>query len=884
MAGVASFSHKEYNHSHNQSAANNSYIEKTYIMDINCPHCAAKIEHKINELEEVINASFSLMTKQLKVKAANPDALLDQMRKIADDIEPGTTIEVIEEDKPEFIERTYIIDNIDCANCAAEVEEALNKIPEVKQATLTFLTKQLKVVAKDPDALLETLRTVADKTEPGTTIMPKVEASSSEVPAGYQQKIYTIENIDCANCAAEVEEALNGMPEVYKATLTFATQQLKVVAKNPDAILDKMREVADKTEPGTTIVPRKDIRELTAKKSTGFFSKENIPLMEIIAGAILFVIGEFTSLVPENYLLALYIVAYIILGGKIVKTAVTNLFRGNVFDENFLMSIATLGAFFIAQYPEAVGVMLFYRIGEYFEDRATEKSRSQIMQAVDLRPETVNLVQANGETSVVPAKEAKVGDVLLVRAGDRIPVDGIVLDGESRVDTSPVTGEPVPVKIEPNSVVTSGCLNISGTIKMRVDKPLSESMVSRILSSVENAAANKPKIDRFITRFARVYTPIVVIVAALTAIVPSLITGNWQHWVYTALTFLVISCPCALVLSVPLAFFSGIGAGSRKGILFKGGISLEALKNIKAIVMDKTGTLTKGDFTVKSIHPTGDYTSDKLLKICASCETNSTHPIAVSVVNAAKHQDLTLDAVTKSDEIAGEGLVCQLNNDEVLCGNKRLMARYQINLPQDLPVSSDTQIFIAINKQFAGYILIGDTIKPDAKDTIQKLNSLNLSTVMLTGDNENSAYAVANTVGIKEVHAKLLPEGKLDELSQIRKNHGNVLFVGDGINDAPILAGADVGAAMGSGADAAIEAADVVFMNSKVDAILQAIHISRNTISIAWQNVVFALVVKIAIMLFGLAGYASMWAAVFADTGVAILCILNSIRILYKKY
>lgn len=500
MAGVASFSHKEHNHSHahshehhEHSAADKQYIEKTYIMDINCPHCAAKIEHKINELEQVISANFSLMTKKLKVKAENPDALLEQMRKIADDIEPGTTIEVIAEEQPEFVERTYIIDNIDCANCAAEVEEALNKIPEVEKATLTFLTKQLKVVAKDPDALLDTLRQVADKTEPGTTIMPKVDESASDVPAGYIQKIYTIENIDCANCAAEVEEALNEMPEVYQATLTFATQQLKVVAKNPDAILDKMRQVADKTEPGTTIVPRKDIRELTAKKSTGFFSKENIPLMEIIGGAILFVIGEFTSLVPENYLLYLYIVAYIILGGQIVKTAVTNLFRGNVFDENFLMSIATLGAFFIAQYPEAVGVMLFYRIGEYFEDRATEKSRSQIMQAVDLRPETVNLIQDNGETVVLPAKEAKVGDVLLVRAGDRIPVDGMVLDGESRVDTSPVTGEPVPVKIEPNSVVTSGCLNISGTIKMRVEKPLSDSMVSRILSSVENAAANKPK-------------------------------------------------------------------------------------------------------------------------------------------------------------------------------------------------------------------------------------------------------------------------------------------------------------------------------------------------------------------------------------------------------
>ncbi len=875
-----------HEHHHEHTSADSTYQEKIYIVDnIDCANCAAKVEAKLNDIPEIHQASLSFFTKQLKITAKNPDELLETIRRVADETEPGITIMPNEfnNTSTELIEKIYIVDNIDCANCAAEVEEALNKIPEVHQATLTFFTKQLKIVAKDPDSLLGTIRAVADKTEPGTTIMPRQE--TNDVPAGYSAKIYSIENIDCANCAAEVEEALNKIPEVYSATLTFATKQLKVVAQNPDAILETMRKVADKTEPGTTIVPRKDIKELTKPKSQSLLNKENIPLIEIISGAILFIIGEFTSIIPEQYILYLYIIAYIILGGKIVKTAVTNLFRGNVFDENFLMSIATLGAFAIAEYPEAVGVMLFYRIGEYFEHRATEKSRTQIMEAIDLRPETVNLVDSNGAITVVSAQQAKIGDILLVRAGDRIPVDGIVIDGESRVDTSPVTGEPVPVKIEANSSVTSGCLNISGVIKMRVEKPLSESMVTRILSSVENAAATKPKIDRFITRFARIYTPIVVAVAAITAIVPSLITGNWEHWIYTALTFLVISCPCALVLSVPLAFFSGIGAGSRKGILFKGGISLEAIKNVKAIIMDKTGTLTKGSFTVKKVNPTIDYTSSELLKICASCETYSTHPIAVSIVNEAKDKDLTLIPLLQSDEIAGEGLVCTLENkDHILCGNKRLMQRYQIELPKENAAHADTEIFIAVNNIYAGSIIIGDTIKEDAKSTIQKLKQLGLVTAMLTGDNENSANAVAKTVGIDEVHAKLLPDGKLNELSNIRQKYGNVLFVGDGINDAPILAGADVGAAMGSGADAAIEAADVVFMNSKVDAILQAIHISRNTISIAWQNVVFALVVKIAIMLLGLAGFASMWAAVFADTGVSILCILNSIRILYKKF
>ena len=419
---------------------------------------------------------------------------------------------------------------------------------------------------------------------------------------------------------------------------------------------------------------------------------------------------------------------------------------------------------------------------------------------------------------------------------------------------------------------------------MRVDKILSESMVSRILQSVENAAANKPKIDRFITRFARIYTPIVVAIAAITAIIPSLITGNWEYWIYTALTFLVISCPCALVLSVPLAFFSGIGRGSRQGILFKGGLAIEALKNIKTIVMDKTGTITEGSFKVKEINPTEKHSAKELLSYCASAEKFSTHPIATSIVNEAINQQITLQTAQENQEIAGEGLVCKINNQNILCGNKRLMKRFNIALPDDIKNSASTEIFIAINNEYAGSIIIGDTIKKDAKTTIQKLKSLGLVTAMLTGDNEHTAHAVANEVGIDKVHAKLLPDGKLEKLSSLRSEYGNVFFVGDGINDAPILAGADVGAAMGSGADAAIEAADVVFMNSKVHSILQAINISRDTLKIAWQNVVFAIAVKVLIMVLGLAGYASMWAAVFADTGVAMICILNSIRILYKKY
>ena len=530
-------------------------------------------------------------------------------------------------------QKAYSI-NIHCANCAAKIERKINELSDVDNATISILTKQLTLTAKNPDELLPTIQKIADKIEPGTIISQLEENTSN-----YKEKIYLIENLDCANCGAKIEKKLNELPEIKSAQLTFATKKLKIVAQNPDVLLPQINKIANSIENGVKIINADEASSKSHQNTKKFFDEKTIDIIEIVFGAILFVIGEFTSLVPDQYTLYLYIVAYLILGFHVLKTAITNLFHGNVFDENFLMSIATLGAFAIKEYPEAVGVMLFYRIGEYFEERATEKSRSQIMDAVDLRPETVNLLHGD-KISVISAHEAKVGDILLVRAGDRIPVDGIVIEGESRLDTSPVTGEPVPIKIAPNSSITSGCLNISGAIKMKVEKPLSESMVSRILQAVENAAANKPKIDKFITRFARIYTPIVVLVATLTAIIPSLITGDWEHWIYTALTFLVISCPCALVLSVPLAFFSGIGSGSKQGILFKGGLALEALKNIKTIVMDKTGTLTHGNFTVKTINPANNYTKEELLSLCASCEKISSHPIAISIINEATKQKL----------------------------------------------------------------------------------------------------------------------------------------------------------------------------------------------------------------------------------------------------
>ena len=598
--------------------------------------------------------------------------------------------------------------------------------------------------------------------------------------------------------------------------------------------------------------------------------------MPLLIGAGAFAVG----LVLEHFGLGLaaklvFLGAYLSLGMPVLRTALGNLAKGHVFDENFLMSIATLGAFCINEFPEAVGVMLFYRVGEYFEHRAVEQSRSQIMEAVDLRPETV--LRVHGKIAhAIPAEDAQVGDILLVRPGDRIPLDATVLSGESRIDTAPITGEPVPVSAKPGDAVTSGCINLSGQLTLRVEKPLAESMVTRILDSVENAAASKPQIDRFITRFARVYTPAVVVIAAATAIIPSLVTGDWNYWVYTALSFLVMSCPCALVLSVPLAFFSGIGVGSKRGILFKGGASIEALAGVKAVALDKTGTVTKGDFTVQRMDG-----SEALLALCASCEQYSTHPIAVSIVTSAREKGLVLRNPENLEELSGRGIRATVDGKTVLCGNHQLLEEQGVAF--DRPTSRGTLVLVAVDGKYQGYLAIADTIKPGAAQVTARLETMGITTAMLTGDDEAAAQAVAQNAGIREVHARLLPQEKLEVLQHIRQTHGATMFVGDGINDAPVLAGADVGAAMGSGADAAIEAADVVFMTTELDAVPESIAIARATQRIAWQNVIFALAIKALIMILGLLGHANMWMAVFADSGVAMLCVLNSIRMLYQK-
>lgn len=841
------------------------------------------------------------------------------------------------------MKRTYEFENLGCAHCAGKMEEKIGKLPEVESVNLSFPMKKMYVETSSED-LLPVIQKICTDIEPDVIVTEVLKKSSKKrkdeevheehcgcgceseheghehhhhhhhhdhdhehhhhhdeehcdcgccddddddegtIAAATKRQgngkatVFIVEKLGCAHCAGKMEEQVSHLPGVEAVNLTFATKQLRVWSDDAKALLPQIQDICTSIEPDVKVVIREDT--VRAQKEAKNNSEDNREYLELGIGIVLFIAGKIFESSKPVYSTACFLLAYLILGIKIVWTALRNISKGQVFDENFLMSIATIGAFGIGEYAEAVGVMLFYRIGELFEEKAVERSRSQIMDVIDMRPEVVNLVNEHGDVSVIDAEEAEIGDILLVRPGDRIPLDGVITDGETMIDTSPVTGEPVPISGFEGTEVTSGCLNTSGVIKIRVEKVLEESMVTRIMDSVENAAASKPKMDRFITRFSHVYTPFVVFMALATAIIPSIITGNWTHWVYTALTFLVISCPCALVLSVPLAFFSGIGAGSKIGILFKGGAALETLKDITSVVMDKTGTITKGNFKVQDVVTFGNVTRNELLSLAASCEESSTHPIAKSIMEAAKEENISYKTAESAKEIAGHGSVIKLDGSEVLAGNKKLMNQYHIAGEYKETTSYGTEVFLAKDGVLIGAVVIADTLKDDAKSAIASLKAQKLHTVMLTGDSESAANAIAEETGIDEVYSKLLPDEKLLKLQEQRTKHGAVMFVGDGINDAPVLAGADCGAAMGSGADAAIEAADVVFMTSSVEAIPQAIAIGKKASRIAWQNVVFALVVKALVMILGLLGFANMWMAVFADTGVAMLCVLNSIRAL----
>lgn len=685
----------------------------------------------------------------------------------------------------------------------------------------------------------------------------------------------TLEGLNCANCARKIEEKVGRMEGVKESNLNFTTTTLNVKLEKKvkeEHVINEIKKIVESLEPHVK-VEKKVYGKATIKKAK-FTVKSTL-----IIGAVLYlfaVIGDFQGTLG----LILFGASYLLIGGEVVLTAIKNIAKGQVFDENFLMTVATIGAFTINQYPEAVAVMLFYEIGETIQGYAVNKSRSSISSLMDIRADYANLI-INGKEKKVSPETVKVEDVILVKPGEKVPLDGVVIEGESFIDTSVLTGESVPRKIVPNDEILSGGINTSGLLKVKVTKKFGESTVSRILEMVENAASKKADTEKFITKFAKVYTPIVVVLAILIAVIPSIFIKDalFSTWLYRALVFLVVSCPCALVVSVPLGFFAGIGGASKKGVLVKGSNYLELLKDLETVVFDKTGTLTEGVFSVTEINTNG-IDKEKLIEVAAMAESFSNHPIAISIIKEYG-KEIDKEVIKDYKEILGRGIKAVINNEEVLVGNSKLMNEF--NILYNEVDSIGTVVYCAINGEFKGSIVISDKIKENAAEALINLKKAGVKkTVMLTGDNKKTAYKVGEKINIDEVHSELLPLDKVREVEELLKRsnkNGKLAFVGDGVNDAPVLARADIGIAMGGiGSDAAIEAADIVLMKDDINALVDAINISKKTNKILWQNIVFALGIKILVMVLGTFGIANMWTAVFADVGVTIIAIINSTR------
>ena len=608
-------------------------------------------------------------------------------------------------------------------------------------------------------------------------------------------------------------------------------------------------------------------------------------LWRIIIGAAVLATAVMLSLNNEWLQIALFIISYIIVGGDVVKRAVKDILKGQVFDENFLMSIATIGAFFIGEYPEGVAVMLFYQVGELFQSYAVGKSRKSIASLMDIRPDYAN-VKKGDELVKVDPDEVQIGDIIVIKAGEKIPLDGKVIEGSSMIDTSALTGESVPREVEVGSDILSGCININGVITAEVTKEFGESTVSKILDLVENASSKKSNSEQFITKFARYYTPVVVIIAVFLAIIPPLIIdgATFSDWIYRALAFLVVSCPCALVISIPLSFFGGIGGASKKGVLVKGSNYLEALAETEIVVFDKTGTLTKGVFNVQEIHPEG-VSKEELLELTAHAESYSNHPISLSLKRAYS-KEIDNGRISDVEEISGHGVIATVDGKKVMAGNIKLMK--MMDIPYFKGELIGTIVHVAVNNKYIGYIVIADEVKEDSAQAIKELKAANIKqTVMLTGDNKSIGSKVAKELGLDKVYAELLPADKVEKLEELfsqKSKKGKLAFVGDGINDAPVLARADIGIAMGGlGSDAAIEAADVVIMTDEPSKIATTMKISKKTLKIAHQNIVFAIGIKIIVLILSAFGITTMWAAIFADVGVTIIAVLNAFRALNVK-
>jgi Cd2+/Zn2+-exporting ATPase len=689
------------------------------------------------------------------------------------------------------------------------------------------------------------------------------------------RKEIKLDGLCCPNCAAKIERRAANLDGVKSAAVDVMTQKLTLAAADAARLPELLEEI---TQIAAQVEPSIRVSEFEERKPAGSAKNESeSPMKKILTGVgvILFAAGMMFDF-SKRAELVIFLASYLLIGGEVILSAVKNISKGQVFDENFLMSVATIGAFAIGEYPEGAAVMLFYQVGEAFQQYAVGRSRKSITALMDIRPDFAN-IKTGDEIRRVAPEEVLVGDIIIVKPGEKIPLDGVVKDGHSALDTSALTGESLPRDVEPGSEVLSGSINTSGLLAIEVKKPFGESTVAKILDLVRNASGSKAPVENFITKFARYYTPAVVFAAAALAVIPPLaLGGGFANWINRALVFLVVSCPCALVISIPLSFFGGIGGASRSGILVKGSNYLDALHNVDTVVFDKTGTLTKGVFAVTEIVPANGFTSDVLLELAAKAESGSNHPIARSILAAYGKPVGNADDY---EEAAGYGVRVKIGGRTVLAGNAKLLAGIDFEKPD----TAGTVVYLAVDGKFAGYIVIADEVKPDSKQAIAELKALGVrTTAMLTGDAKAVGEKIGRELGLDMVCAELLPQHKVEQLEKLfeaKSGKGKLLFVGDGINDAPVLARADVGIAMGGvGSDAAIEAADVVLMTDEPSKIADAIRISKKTRTIVTQNIAFALAVKAVILALGAMGYATMWEAVFGDVGVALIAVFNAMR------
>jgi len=773
--------------------------------------------------------------------------------------------------------KELILEGLNCANCAAKIEEQVKKVEGVSGASLNFVTKILTInmdsSGKQEDVLKQANQ-IINKLEPDVVIKDKALSRK-------EKKVLLLIGLGCANCATKIEKEVNSLDGVSSATVDFVSRKLTIEVdqkRDLPRVVEQASKIAVQIESGIKVVENEDKKE-ESREDGGIRKSKAIQLG---IGAALFFAAILIEL-PFWAEFSIFLVSYVLVGGEVVLKAVRNISKGQVFDENFLMSVATIGAFAIKQFPEGVAVMLFYQVGELFQNMAVNRSRKSISALMDIRPDYANLKVGEDIKKVSP-EEISVGDIIVIKPGEKVPLDGKVIEGMSMLDTSAITGESVPREVEPGNEILSGTINKNGLLTVEVTKEFGDSTVSKILDLVQNANSRKAPTEQFITKFSRYYTPVVVFVALAMAVVPPLVVSGatFSDWIYRALVFLVVSCPCALVISIPLGFFGGIGGAAKNGILIKGSNYLEALNNVDTIVFDKTGTLTKGVFKVTRISTQGHESEENLLEYAAFAESYSNHPIAISILKAYG-REINKSEIQDYDEISGHGIKVSVRGKRILAGNKKLMAKE--NITYDEVDEIGTVVHVAIDGKYAGYIVISDEIKDDAQKAIKELKGIGVrKLVMLTGDSKLVGEAIGHKLGLDEVHAELLPDQKVEKLELLekqKKTKGKLLFVGDGINDAPVLARADVGVAMGGlGSDAAIEAADIVIMTDEPSKLVNAIKIAKRTRSIVWQNIVFALGVKAIVLVLGAGGIATIWEAVFADVGVTVIAVINAMRVM----